>query len=114
VHVNIPGCEVHVSVEDDGGIVLRVVGELDLATIAVLQDAFESVPLIGAPRLVLDVTDLAFISVAGVRVALDAQRRLARHGGRLVLRGPNSLMLRVLRAAQVDEEFEIETPPLHD
>ena len=114
MHVNIPGCEVYVSVDDDGGIVLRIVGELDLATVAVVRDAVESVPLIGVPRLVLDVTDLSFISAAGVRVALDAQRRLTQHGGRLVLRGPNALVRRVLQATRLDDQFEIDDEPLHD
>jgi anti-sigma B factor antagonist len=114
VRVNIPGCEVHVSTDDDGGVVLRVVGELDLATVAVLRDAVDSIPLIGVRLLVLDVTHLSFISAAGIRVALDAQHRLARSGGRLVLRGPNALMRRVLQAAGLDDQFEIDGPPLHD
>ena len=107
------GCEVHVSVDGDGSLVLRVVGELDLATISVLRDALASVPLIGQRRVVLDVSDLTFISAAGVRVALDAQRVLSRHGGQLVLRGPSSLFLRVLRAAEVENAFVIDRPPLH-
>ncbi len=99
------------SVDDDGTVVLRVVGELDLATIGVLQDALASLPQIGELRVVLDVSDLAFMSAAVVRVALDAQRRLARDGGRLVLRGPSALLMRVLEAAEVDHEFEIDRRP---
>jgi anti-sigma B factor antagonist len=106
--LNAPGCEVRVSVDGDGTIVLRVVGELDLATIAVLQDAFASLPLIGQPRVVLDVSGLEFISAAGIRVALEAQRRLAGHGGQLVLRDPSALLMRVLEAAEIDHEFEID------
>jgi anti-sigma B factor antagonist len=108
--LNVPGCEVRVSVDDDGSIVLRVAGELDLATISVLRDALDSVPEIGVRRVVLDVTKLEFISAAGVRIALEAQRRLARHGGQLVLRGPNALLMRVLRAAEVESEFQIDQP----
>jgi anti-sigma B factor antagonist len=111
--VNDLGCEVHVSVDADDSLVLRVVGELDLATASVVRDAFESVPLIGQRRVVLDLGALTFISAAGVRVALDAQKRLSRHGGRLVLRGPNPLVVRVLRAAGVEDVFEIDRPPLH-
>jgi anti-sigma B factor antagonist len=107
------GCEVHVSVDADGSIVLRVVGELDLATTSVLRDALESIPLIGGSRVVLDLGDLTFISAAGLRIALDAQQRLSEHGGRLVLRGPRPLVLRVLRAADVEDAFEIDRPPLH-
>ncbi|MDQ1520083.1 MAG: anti-sigma factor antagonist [Actinomycetota bacterium] len=102
------GCEVRVSVDDDGGIVLHVVGELDLATVSVLRDALSSLPQIGARRVVLDVSELAFISAAGVRVALEAQRQLARDGGQLVLRGPSALLMRVLQATEVDQEFEID------
>jgi anti-anti-sigma factor len=106
--LKVPGCEVRVSFDDDGGIVLRVVGELDLATVSVLRDALSSIPAIGERRVVLDVSELAFISAAGVRLALEAQRRLARDGGQLVLRGPSALLMRVLQAAEVDQEFEID------
>jgi anti-anti-sigma factor len=105
--LNAPGCEVRVSVDHDGTVVLRVIGELDLATIGVLQDALESLPLIGQQRVVLDVTDVDFISAAAVRVALEAQQRLALQGGQLMLRGPSALLMRVLRAADVADEFEI-------
>jgi anti-anti-sigma factor len=106
--LNAPGCEVRVSVEDDGTVVLRVVGELDLATITVLRDALRSLPDIGQQRVVLDVTELEFMSAAGIRVALEAQRRLAERGGQLVLRGPSALLMRVLSAAAVEHEFEID------
>jgi anti-sigma B factor antagonist len=108
--VHVPGCEVRVSVDADGTVVLCVVGELDLATIGALRDAFESLPLIGAQRVVLDVADVGFLSAAGIRVALEAQRRLAEHGGQLVLRGPSALLMRVLRAADVEHDFEIDRP----
>jgi anti-anti-sigma factor len=97
-----------VSVDHDGTVVLCVVGELDLATINVLSDALASLPLIGEQRVVLDVTELEFMSAAGIRVALEAQRRLARDGGQLVLRGPSALLMRVLQAAEVEHEFEID------
>jgi anti-anti-sigma factor len=106
--LNAPGCEVRVSVEDDGTVVLRVVGELDLATISVLRDALTSLPDIGQQRVVLDVTELEFMSAAGIRVALEAQRRLSGRGGQLVLRGPSALLMRVLSAADVEHEFEID------
>src|SRR4051812_28107305 len=94
--LSVSGCEVRVSVDDDGCVVLRVIGELDLATVSVLRDAFYSAPLIGTRCVVLDVAELEFISAAGLRVALEAQQRLASQGSRLVLRGPNALMMRVL------------------
>jgi anti-anti-sigma factor len=112
--MSIPGCEVHVSVDADDGVVLRVVGELDLATAPTLEGAFNSLSSFGARRVVLDVSELSFISAAGVRVALTAQRRLASQGNQFLLRGVQPLLLRVLHATDLQHEFQIEAPALRD
>jgi len=112
--MRISGCEVHVSVGPADDVVLRVVGELDLATAPTLEGAFNSLSSIGARRVVLDVSELSFISAAGVRVAVTAQRRLASQGNQFMLRGAQPLLLRVLHATDLHHEFQIEAPALHD
>jgi anti-sigma B factor antagonist len=107
----VQGCEVRVSVDDDGGIVLHVVGEIDLATLPLLRDAFDSIPEIGVRRVVLDLRGVTFFGAGAVRVALQAQERLSAEGADLVLRAPNPFVMRVLVAAGVDHEFRIDQRP---
>jgi anti-anti-sigma factor len=102
---------VRVSFDDDGSIVLRIVGEIDLATVSVLRDALNSVPPTDAARVVLDVSGIDFIGAAGVRVFLEARQRLAHARRDLVLRGPSPMLMRVLEAIEVDREFHIEQRP---
>ncbi len=74
----------------DGGPVtaLRVSGELDMWTAPFL--ACELARLLGPRpgRVVLDLEDLCFCDVAGVRALLDEADRLAGRGGSLTVRNP--------------------------
>jgi anti-sigma B factor antagonist len=97
-----------VSAAADGGVVVRVVGELDLATAPEVQHRLAGLALAAERRVVLDVQDVTFLSAAGVRVLLDAHDRVAAHGGRLVLRSPSRLVQRVLQAAGVGDVLPVE------
>lgn len=78
----------------DGGLDaawVRVTGELDLSTAAVLEQALRRADL-RAPRVVLDLRALTFIDSSGVLVIAHASDRARRSGRRLVLvRGPTEV-----------------------
>jgi anti-sigma B factor antagonist len=62
-----------VDVEDDGAlVVLRLHGELDLATVPTVEDTFER----HADRraIVLDLADLEFMDSSGVRLVVELNR----------------------------------------
>lgn len=82
-------CDVSVT-ERDGWAVVHLGGELDLASVpAARQAVFEGLQR-GRGRLVLDLTDLAFVDSAGLGVLLGALRRVNEKGGelRVVRPGP--------------------------
>lgn len=66
--------------------VVRPVGRLDSATAGSLETAVDAVFEGGGKRLVLDLSQLAYISSAGLRSALIAGKKArALEGGKLVL-----------------------------
>jgi anti-anti-sigma factor len=67
---------------------VRVSGEIDIATIAQLQDALRQAQF-RARLVVLDLRDLAFIDCSGVAAIVSATERARRVGRAVViLRGP--------------------------
>jgi len=103
------GCEVFLSTDVvTGDLVVRVIGEVDAATVAVLEDALESVLPHESPVLVIDLANVDFMSAAGLRLLIDTNDRLRRAGRSLSLRHPSSGVSMVLRAAGVEHLFDIE------
>jgi anti-sigma B factor antagonist len=76
------------SLEGDTTLV-RVFGELDLATVPSLESALQPLMEGGARIIVLDLRELDFIDVAGLRLALRLEGLAQLHGARFALvRGP--------------------------
>ena len=83
----------------EGAIVVRVEGELDMATCGALEEALEAA---GVGSLVIDLGGCTFVDSSAVRVLVSAARS-AEESGRtvsLVVRDPG--ILRVLEIAAVD------------
>jgi anti-anti-sigma factor len=83
---------------------LRLVGELDLATVPALEDALAAC---GTSRpMTLDISDLTFMDVVGARCIL--RHALALDGvGPLVLDGAGAMPLRVLQILGFTDEAQI-------
>jgi anti-anti-sigma factor len=86
---------------------LAVSGELDMATAPQLAAAIASDERQGAPP-VLDLSRLAFMDVAGMRVLLDAARRAKRSGGALVVFNPQPSIRRLFALTAVDRTLQIQ------
>ncbi|MFI6241588.1 STAS domain-containing protein [Micromonospora sp. NPDC050795] len=84
--------DVQVSVGDQL-VLVRVAGEIDIATVA----AFRSAP--PRPVLQLDLSGLRLLSATGVRTLLAAHLRVRACGGELVLVDPSPVVARVLRVS---------------
>lgn len=80
-----------------GTLILRVLGELDLAVAGQLEEALEGAD--PGDRVVVDLTDCEFIDSTGLAVVLRGQQRQASSGGRLVLCNPNQQVQRVLEVS---------------
>ena len=86
---------------------LAVAGELDMATAPQLAAAIASDELDGGTPPVLDLSRLAFMDVAGMRVLLDAARRAKRAGGALVVFNPQPAIRRLFALTAVDRTLQI-------
>jgi anti-anti-sigma factor len=92
---------------------VRVSGELDLATAPRLHARLETLLRDGFRDLDLDLDEVDFCDVAGLNVLLRSHADAVRSGGRLVVHGscpPLRLMMRVLQPAGA---FEL-APPTGD
>jgi len=70
-----------------GVCIVRVSGELDLATAPAFEAAIKNA-LAGRPRLlVADLSDLTYINSSGMYVLLKADIQLSRQGGRVAIFG---------------------------
>jgi anti-sigma B factor antagonist len=75
----------------DGPTRLACVGELDLATLPVFEDALCRAET-DARAIILDLSELDFIDSRGLAMILALDRRLRESGGRLtIVRGPDAV-----------------------
>ena len=100
----------HVRTERSGGItVLRLVGELDVATAAELRravaEALEQMPCV----LTLDLSGLSFVDSTGIGVLVGASRRTQEIGSSFVLLSPTRPVQKALHLTGVDQLMRIES-----
>ena len=86
-------------------VVLR--GELDLSTVAKVQDELRRVEAGSPPVVVLDLSKLTFLDSTGLRCLVTADQRARDEGRRLVLvRGPDPVQ-RVFSITRLEERLEM-------
>lgn len=86
--------------------VAAVRGEIDLATVAQLEDALAA-PAAAGQRVVVDLTGCEFIDSSGLRALVSARATAAEAGGGIVLVIDDPGLLRVLEVSALDQVFEI-------
>jgi anti-sigma B factor antagonist len=99
---------------------LRLEGQLDAQSALALARVLLDAQRVGT-ALVLDLSRLSFLDVAGLRVLVDAARRACGAGCELVLRAPSRDARRLFRMtglgawARLDEDGCVRAtlPPLH-
>jgi anti-sigma B factor antagonist len=90
-----------------GPVVVRVEGELDMATSGDFEEAIaETEP---GSRLVIDLTECTFLDSSAVRVLVETARSVERANGQLSLVARDPGIRRVLEIAAVDTML-----PVHD
>lgn len=90
---------------------MRLVGELDLATVAVVDTLVRQQIAAGHLDVQIDLSDLEFCDVRGLRGLMDARRRLAAAGGDLTLTAPRPLLARVAGLLDVATELGWQIAP---
>lgn len=94
-------------VEGEGDeFVLRLVGELDLASVSTLRSCLENVAG-DVQTVILDCSELAFLDSTGIGLVIRTQRDLQERDARLIIRSPRSHVRKVLDVTQVAKLVEI-------
>jgi anti-sigma B factor antagonist len=94
---------------DEGvdGPVVRVRGELDMATCPQLRERLLEL----TDRMVtLDFAAVTFMDSSGTGVLVEAQKRIREDGGKLVLYGLGAQLLRVLEITGLGDHFDSLVP----
>jgi anti-anti-sigma factor len=84
-----------------GAVLLRLAGELDVATVPELEAAFVRASEVSAD-IVVDMREVTFMDAAAIGAFIRAQHSVAGRGGGLVLVGVQPWICKVLRVARVD------------
>jgi anti-sigma B factor antagonist len=97
-----------VSRSDDGRVVrLILTGELDISTSTSLELELKAAEERRPPMLVLDLAQLRFMGVSGLRAILDAARRARREGRHFVVTNPGPHILRLFELTAIDQSLEL-------
>ena len=99
---------VEVMSEDRDGLVhVALVGELDLSTVAKVQEELRRVEASSPATLVVDLSKLTFLDSTGLRCIVTADERARAEGRRIVIvRGPDAVQ-RVFAITRLEERLEM-------
>ena len=89
--------------EQERTTVLALDGELDLASCAVLERELDRVQSSRSRRLVLDLSELTFMDLSGLRVIIAAHRQAERGGKTLVLAHVRPAIMRLLELTRATD-----------
>jgi anti-anti-sigma factor len=97
-----------VRTEDRDGLVhVALMGELDLSTVAKVQEALRKIEAASPPTLVVDLSKLTFLDSTGLRCIVTADERAREEGRRVVIvRGPDPVQ-RVFAITRLEERLEM-------
>lgn len=97
-----------VAVEDhDGWRVLRLAGEIDVATAPRLRDRLVQLVTEGPPQLVVDLSGVTFIDSMGLGALISGLKRARAHDGDLRLAGPTDHVAKVLAITRLDQALVV-------
>jgi anti-sigma B factor antagonist len=95
------------SEDRDGLVHVALVGELDLSTVAKVQEELRKVEAAAPATLVVDLSKLTFLDSTGLRCIVTADERARAEGRRIVIvRGPDAVQ-RVFAITRLEERLEM-------
>ncbi len=92
-------------------VVLSLDGELDLASVPLLESAVENATLDGPATIVLDLRKLEFIDSTGLRAILSLDKRSTERGQTFALVRGSQQVQRLMNMTRVDEHLKIVASP---
>jgi anti-anti-sigma factor len=90
-----------------GLLVIGLQGRLDSAGTPAFEQAMQRIVASGETRVVLDCTDLRYVSSVGLGVMIDSAKALKNGGGTLTFAGPNQHVRSVFEIVGFFSLFEI-------
>ncbi|HZR13614.1 MAG TPA: STAS domain-containing protein [Acidimicrobiia bacterium] len=88
--------------------VLRLSGELDMASAPLLAEELERTAGRDVERVIVDVAELGFCDSSGLAVLMSWHNRYEQSGRELVLRSPQPSLVRLLEITRVDGALRTE------
>ena len=96
---------------DDGRLVLRLAGEIDLSNVARLEQQLDAA-VEGAARVVVDLAAIEYIDSQGLRLLSRLANRLAERDAKLeVIAPPDSVARDVLDLTRMSDDLAIRDAP---
>ncbi len=93
--------------QDEQKLVVTLIGRLDAQSAPELEEAMEK-SLDGITDVVFDMTDLDYISSAGLRILLAAYKLMEKRGGSMKLTNVSEEVVAILKMSGFIAIFEIE------
>jgi len=90
---------------------VRICGEVDLSNADLMSAALQFALRSSAPRIVLDMSEVTFLSVSGLRVLLHLSQIAAEDAIDFVLTASSAHVTRVLQVANATVRFRIDPEP---
>ena len=91
---------------------LALSGELDMLSAPILERELRAAARRHPRRIVLDLRELTFMDVSGLRAILDAARSARRDGASLAIANPMPHIVRLLELTAIDQTLEVVGRPL--
>ena len=108
--MNLPTFDLFTVGSEDEAVV-KVVGELDLATAPRLRDVLVDLANHGANHVTVDLAGMDFIDSTGLSVLITALKRMRERGGDLALHSPSAAAMKVFEITGVTSVFAISGAP---
>ena len=86
---------------------LRCHGELDAHTFEILDEKFQTIFDEGVRQLIVDLSDVPYMSSAGIGVLVGASTEVEDEGGGVIVLSPSATVLSVFRDMGFDNMFTI-------
>lgn len=103
---------VRLTVRDEGadadGVLLSIIGELDVDGVETAREHIEQVLRSGPRRLCLDLGQLGFCDSSGLNLLLRLRAQAEQVGTRLILAAPCGAVRRLLELTGADTVFEVQ------
>lgn len=94
----------------DGTTVVHIAGELDVSTAGALREVLSHRAVLGAPRVRIDLTEMAFLGALGLGVLVTACKRIRASGGTCAVVCDRGGCQHVLEISDLTEYLQVEGP----